>query len=88
MKKGKKKGGSEEEVLAVIRGDSMKPGPMRENDQKLWYNKYVRRERITYIGAYHHVMNRGYDGKDIFAGNSHKSRFPDYLEASTKRMKI
>jgi REP element-mobilizing transposase RayT len=48
----------------------------------------MRRERITYIGAYHHVMNRGYDGNDIFAGNSHKSNFLDYLEASTKRMKI
>ena len=27
----------------------------------------MRRERITYIGAYHHVMVRGYDGNDIFA---------------------
>ena len=36
--------------------------PRRENDQKLWYHKYMRRERITYTGAYHHVMNRGYDG--------------------------
>jgi hypothetical protein len=48
----------------------------------------MRRERITYIGAYHHVMNRGYDGNDIFAGNRHKSNFLDYLEASTKRLKI
>jgi REP element-mobilizing transposase RayT len=48
----------------------------------------MRRERITYIGAYHHVMNRGYDGNDIFAGNKHKSRFLDYLADSAKRMKI
>jgi len=48
----------------------------------------MRRERMTYIGAYHHVMNRGYDGNDIFAGNRHKSNFLDFLEASTKGMKI
>jgi hypothetical protein len=30
----------------------------------------MRKERITYIGAYHHVMNRGYNGNDIFAGNT------------------
>jgi REP element-mobilizing transposase RayT len=33
-------------------------------------------------------MNRGYDGNDIFSGNKHKSHFLDYLEDSTKRMKI
>ncbi len=33
-------------------------------------------------------MNRGYAGNDIFAGNTHKSHFLDYLEESTKRMKI
>jgi len=48
----------------------------------------MRRERITYEGAYHHVMNRGYDGNDIFAGNKHKSHFLEYLEDSAKRMKI
>jgi hypothetical protein len=63
-------------------------GTVRENDQKLWYNKYMRRERITYTGAYHHVMNRGYDGNDIFAGNRHKSHFLDYMEESAKTMKI
>jgi hypothetical protein len=40
-----------------------KPGTVRENDQKLWYNGYLRRERITYIGAYHHVMDRGYESR-------------------------
>jgi hypothetical protein len=63
-------------------------GTVRENDQKLCYNKYMRQERITDIGAYHHVMNSGCDGKDIFADNRHKSPFLDYREASTKRMKI
>lgn len=48
----------------------------------------MKRERVTYEGAYQHVMNRGYDGTDIFAGNRHKSQFLDYLEDSAKRMKI
>ena len=34
----------------------------------------MKRIRITYPGAYHHVMNRGYDGNPIFAGSKSKSR--------------
>ena len=49
---------------------SKKLGTVRDNDPKFWYNRYMRRERITYAGAYHHVMNRGYDGNYIFAGIS------------------
>ncbi|UCH92233.1 MAG: transposase [Candidatus Aminicenantes bacterium] len=48
----------------------------------------MRRERITYTGAYHHVMNRGYDGNDIFAGNKDKNQFLVYLEDAAKKMKI
>ena len=48
----------------------------------------MRRERITYPGAYHHVMNRGDDGNDIFAGNKKKSQFLDYLEGASSQMKI
>jgi hypothetical protein len=33
-----------------------------------------------YTGAYHHVMNRGDDGTDIFAGNIHKNQVLNYLE--------
>ncbi|MCK5056038.1 MAG: transposase, partial [Candidatus Aminicenantes bacterium] len=38
--------------------------------------------------AYHHVMNRGYDGNDIFFGHKNKNQFIDYLEDSTKKLKI
>ena len=48
----------------------------------------MRRERITYPGAYHHIMNRGYDGNDIFEGNQNKSQFLDYLEGAAKQMQI
>jgi len=48
----------------------------------------MRRERITYTGAYHHVMNRGYDGNDIFAGNKNKNQFLVYLDDAAKKMKI
>lgn len=47
----------------------------------------MKRVRITYPGAYHHVMNRGYDGRDIFSGNKNKSRFLDLLEVTAKKMK-
>ena len=61
---------------------------MRTNVLILWYNRSMRRERITYPGAFHHAMNRGYDGNDIFFGNQNKNQFLDYLEDSTKKMKI
>ena len=48
----------------------------------------MRRERITYPGAYHHIRNRGYDGNDIFKGDQNKCQFLDYLEWAAKQMKI
>ena len=35
----------------------------------------MKRVRITYQGAYHHAMSRGYNGNDIFAGNKNKGHF-------------
>jgi REP element-mobilizing transposase RayT len=48
----------------------------------------MRRERITYPGAYHHVMNRGHDGNNIFAGDENKNHFLNYLEDYSKKMHI
>ena len=45
----------------------------------------MRRARITYPGAFHHAMNRGHDGTDIFKGNKNKSQFLDYLEDASKK---
>lgn len=56
--------------------------------QEICYNLTMRRVRITYPGAYHHVMNRGYDGNPIFAGNVTKSHFLDYLESAVTEMKM
>ena len=46
------------------------------------------RMRITYQGAYHHVMNRGYDGNAIFSGHKSKKYFLDYLQDASKEMKL
>jgi putative transposase len=48
----------------------------------------MRRERITYTGAYSHIMNHGYDGNDIFFGNKNKSQFFDYPEWACNQMMI
>jgi len=48
----------------------------------------MRRARITYPGAFHHAMNRGHDGTDIFYGNKNKSQFIDYLAEATTKLKI
>lgn len=39
----------------------------------------MRRERLTYPGAFHHVMNRGINGEFIFPGDGDKERFLDFL---------
>jgi len=48
----------------------------------------MKRVRITYPGAFHHVMNRGYDGNAIFTGNKNKAQFLEFLEGTAKKMKI
>ena len=48
----------------------------------------MRRARITYPGAYHHVMNRGYGEMAIFPGNESKNDFLNYLEDAVTKMKI
>jgi REP element-mobilizing transposase RayT len=48
----------------------------------------MRRARITYPGAFHHAMNRGHGGTDIFFGNKNKSQFLDFLSDSAKKFKI
>jgi REP element-mobilizing transposase RayT len=56
--------------------------------QEKCYNVTMRRVRITYPGAYHHVMNRGYDGNAIFADSVTKSHFLAYLENGVKEKKM
>jgi hypothetical protein len=37
----------------------------------------MKRVRITYQGAFHHGMNRGINGEDIFSGSKNKTQFLD-----------
>ena len=48
----------------------------------------MRSSRITYVDALHHIMNRGYNGEDIFTGPKYKSQFLDYLAEKSKKLKI
>jgi hypothetical protein len=48
----------------------------------------MRRARITYEGAFHHALNRGINGDNIFAGNNSKSMFLDVMEGTAKNLKI
>lgn len=48
----------------------------------------MKRVRITYPGAFHHVMNRGFDGNEIYPDKKTKTQFLDYLEDTAKKMKI
>ncbi len=48
----------------------------------------MRRARITYDGAYHHVMNRGIDGRTIFFEESLKKKFIEFLEEKKEKSKI
>ena len=48
----------------------------------------MRRARITYEGAFHHAMNRGINGDDIFSGGKSKSMFLDLMEETARKLKI
>jgi len=48
----------------------------------------MRRARVTYQGAYHHVMNRGILGKNIFQKEESKKYFLTILKAAVHRIKI
>lgn len=48
----------------------------------------MRRARITYPGAFHHVMNRGHGGKAIFYKSSYKRHFLTTLTEQSKRYRI
>lgn len=48
----------------------------------------MRRARITYKGAYHHVMNRGHEGKEIFFDDSSRFYFLDSMRNKAEKLKI
>jgi len=54
----------------------------------IFYTLFMRRARVTYQGAYHHVMNRGYDGKPIFKDKSDKENFLTFLKTYSERLNI
>jgi putative transposase len=48
----------------------------------------MKRVRITYPGAFHHLMNRGFEGKTILMSKETKAQFLDYMEDAAKKMKV
>jgi len=48
----------------------------------------MRRVRLTYNDAFHHGMNRGINGENIFEGNQNKAFFLDFLEDAALKYKI
>jgi len=48
----------------------------------------VRRARLTYQGAFHHAMNRGYEGRPIFKEDSSKDFFLDLIVKLQELLKI
>lgn len=48
----------------------------------------MRTARVTYRGAYHHIMNRGIEGRDIFAGSESKEYFLKLLREKKKKLKV
>lgn len=48
----------------------------------------MKRVRITYPGAFHHIMNRGHGGEDILDGDKNKILFLYYMADASKKLKI
>jgi REP element-mobilizing transposase RayT len=50
--------------------------------------KQLRRARITYPGAFHHVVNRGHGGSAIFHENAYKRKFLKLLSEQSEEYRI
>lgn len=48
----------------------------------------MRRARITYQGAFHHAMNRGHEGREVFLKDSNKITFLRLLKKTSKEYRI
>jgi len=48
----------------------------------------MRRARLTYKNAWHHVMNRGYGGKNIFIDEDDKKYFVYLIKTLSKKLRI
>ncbi len=48
----------------------------------------MRRARITYPGAFHHIMSRGFEGRDIYSGSKRKDTFLENLQAKSQKYRI
>ena len=48
----------------------------------------MRRARVKFSGSYHHVMNRGLEGRRIFSGDKAKYDFLYLLNEKSKKTKI
>ena len=48
----------------------------------------MRRARITYPGAFHHVINKGFEGRGIFLNNEWKRDFLELLQEKSQKYRI
>jgi hypothetical protein len=48
----------------------------------------MRRARLTFVGAFHHCVNRGHGRKKILAGERDKKIFLNLLNEARKKMKV
>ena len=53
-----------------------------------YYQHATGKKRITYEGTFHHLMNRGIIGEDIFPVNTDKNQFLDFLAETSQKIKI
>ena len=61
---------------------------MEKSASFIVYNIYMRRARFTFKGAFHHVMNRGYNGSVIFPQDIDKKYFLAILNKKAHLLKI
>jgi REP element-mobilizing transposase RayT len=52
------------------------------------YTDSMRQPRLTYPGAYHHVTNRGIEGRSIFAGGEAKRFFVGLLREKSLKFRV
>ena len=48
----------------------------------------MRHSRFTFVGAYHHITNRGDKGENIFGEEELKNKFIELVKEKSKTYKI
>lgn len=77
-----------QQVENILRVELLKIGDGRLFFYFFTYYIYMRHVRLTWEGAFHHIMNRGIEQKPVFHEEDQKNTYLEFLEEYSRLQKI